>query len=225
MLLNGTLLTHMDYVFIFLHDMILTWFIMLQLAASSVRAGQTVTISPEGTRSPSGLLLPFKKGPFYLWEAMQQQDAAPPVTAVQGMKKKRDDEGCLVQPVLISGAFALFPPASLFSAPGVAQVRMLEPIRPSELGTGACDGSPAALSRDRDAMSSVLRRRLLHASLSPVITTGKLLDTPIRTALTPSERALSVLILFCTLFLCLFFFLFVLLVVLVMCTFVFLCVF
>jgi 1-acyl-sn-glycerol-3-phosphate acyltransferase len=34
----------------------------LQLAADSVCAGQSVTISPEGTRSPSGLLLPFKKG-------------------------------------------------------------------------------------------------------------------------------------------------------------------
>ena len=34
----------------------------LQLAADSVRPGESVTISPEGTRSPSGLLLPFKKG-------------------------------------------------------------------------------------------------------------------------------------------------------------------
>jgi 1-acyl-sn-glycerol-3-phosphate acyltransferase len=34
----------------------------LQLAAASVRGGQTVAISPEGTRSTTGLLLPFKKG-------------------------------------------------------------------------------------------------------------------------------------------------------------------
>ena len=34
----------------------------LQLAASCVQRGQSVTISPEGTRSTTGLLLPFKKG-------------------------------------------------------------------------------------------------------------------------------------------------------------------
>ena len=46
-----------------------------------------VAISPEGTRSTSGNLLPFKKGLFYMWEELQ----AP------------------VVPMLTFGAFDLFP--------------------------------------------------------------------------------------------------------------------
>ena len=47
-----------------------------------------VTIAPEGTRSTTGLLLPFKKGPFHLWESLN---------------------GPIV-PLVIIGAFELLPP-------------------------------------------------------------------------------------------------------------------
>lgn len=47
-----------------------------------------VIIAPEGTRSTTGQLLPFKKGPFHLWESLN---------------------GPIV-PIVINGAFELLPP-------------------------------------------------------------------------------------------------------------------
>ena len=39
----------------------------LKKAAKVVSMDDCVTIAPEGTRSKSGQLMEFKKGPFYLW--------------------------------------------------------------------------------------------------------------------------------------------------------------
>lgn len=71
------------------------------------------------------------------------------------------------------------------------QVRMLEPISPSDLG-----GEVLSAAATRDAMASLLRRRLLQASVCPNITAASsaredatpALPVPPRNSLTPSER-------------------------------------
>jgi 1-acyl-sn-glycerol-3-phosphate acyltransferase len=70
------------------------------------QAGDTISISPEGTRSKSGLLLKFKKGPFHLWE-----DAKLPII-----------------PAVLFGAFELCPPGTLAITPGKVYIRFLDPI-------------------------------------------------------------------------------------------------
>ena len=62
----------------------------LNEAVQAIHEGDCIAIAPEGTRSKSGQLLQFKKGPFYLWEEMR----AP------------------IVPMVIYGAFDLFPPGN-----------------------------------------------------------------------------------------------------------------
>jgi len=52
----------------------------LHFAADVLRSGVNMTIWPEGTRSPDGRLLPFKRGPFHL--AMETGVPVVPVTLV-----------------------------------------------------------------------------------------------------------------------------------------------
>jgi 1-acyl-sn-glycerol-3-phosphate acyltransferase len=82
----------------------------LRLAAEKVRAGRPVVLFPEGTRSRTGELQPFKKGPFHL--------------ALQA--------GVPVVPVIISGSFEVLPPRSLRVSPGPVDVRFLPPMEISE---------------------------------------------------------------------------------------------
>lgn len=60
----------------------------IQNAMKNAESGGCIMIAPEGTRSKTGQLLPFKKGPFYIWEDLQST----------------------IVPFLISGAFELCPP-------------------------------------------------------------------------------------------------------------------
>lgn len=66
----------------------------------------TVLAAPEGTRSPTGELLPFKKGPFHLAVAAQAS----------------------LLPVVIYGAHRLQPKGALHIRPGVIRVRVLDPV-------------------------------------------------------------------------------------------------
>ena len=63
-------------------------------------------IAPEGTRSPTPRLLPFKKGAFHL--AMQA--------------------GVPMVPVVIRNAGEIMPAHSMILTPGTVQVRVLAPV-------------------------------------------------------------------------------------------------
>ena len=121
----------------------------LKIAAESAAAGDCVAVAPEGTRSTTGQLLPFKKGPFHLWEQLQS-----PIT-----------------PVVIFGAYDLFPPGSTMTLSGRVYVRFLDPVEPPvELvmhkeGSFGDSSSSSASSSAREKMSRMVRRRMLEALL------------------------------------------------------------
>ncbi len=75
-------------------------------ALESLSSGTSLVIAPEGTRSPTPRLLPFKKGAFHL--AMQ---AKVPMI-----------------PVVIRNAGEIMPARSMLMTPGVVQVRVLDPV-------------------------------------------------------------------------------------------------
>lgn len=78
----------------------------LRAAGEQIRAGRSVVLYPEGSRSPDGRLRPFKKGAFHL--ALQ---AAVPIV-----------------PVVITGSYDVLPPRSLRVRPGRVEVHLEPPI-------------------------------------------------------------------------------------------------
>ncbi len=82
-------------------------------AAEALRSGMHITIFPEGTRSPDGRLLPFRKGAFFL--------AA--------------DTGAPIVPVVIHGTAKMMPRNTLKITPGEATVQFLPARRPAEFGS------------------------------------------------------------------------------------------
>eukprot|EP00002_Diphylleia_rotans_P008253 TRINITY_DN1798_c0_g3_i1.p1 TRINITY_DN1798_c0_g3~~TRINITY_DN1798_c0_g3_i1.p1 ORF type:complete len:518 (-),score=102.06 TRINITY_DN1798_c0_g3_i1:30-1583(-) len=66
----------------------------------------SIAISPEGTRTRTGRLGPFKKGPFYL----ARETCAP------------------ILPVAIRGAYQICPPGCLFPRPGAVEVVAASPV-------------------------------------------------------------------------------------------------
>ncbi len=78
-------------------------------AADVLRSGLSMMVFPEGTRSPDGRLLPFKKGPFYL--AMET--------------------GVPVVPVTIVGTYEMMPKGNGALRPGTATVMFHAPLDPA----------------------------------------------------------------------------------------------
>ena len=103
-----------------------------------------VLIAPEGTRSTTGQLLPFKKGPFYIWE-----DLHVPIV-----------------PLVVFGAFELFPRGQSMNSCGRVVVQVLPPLICGS-GTPALAGSGTRGANDRERMSHRLRDVMLQALAKP----------------------------------------------------------
>jgi 1-acyl-sn-glycerol-3-phosphate acyltransferase len=82
--------------------------VALKKAGQIVRAGTSLVVFPEGTRSPDGRVQPFKKGPFVV-----AMEARVPVV-----------------PVAISGASVLNPKGRLQVHPGTIQIAIGESVHP-----------------------------------------------------------------------------------------------
>lgn len=85
----------------------------LDKAAQQIRAGKSVLVFPEGTRSETGVIMPFKKGPFAL--------------AVKA--------GVAICPVTIEGSGSVMPKNSWTIKPGPIKLMIGAPIDPRPYGT------------------------------------------------------------------------------------------
>lgn len=75
-------------------------------AVEALRSGRSIAIAPEGTRSPTSRLLPFKKGPFHM--AMQA--------------------GAPVVPIVMRNCGQIMAPHSYVVHPGTVDVAVLPPV-------------------------------------------------------------------------------------------------
>jgi 1-acyl-sn-glycerol-3-phosphate acyltransferase len=98
-------------------------------AEEIIRRGHHMMVYPEGTRSPDGRLLPFKKGPFYM--------AA--------------ETGVLVVPITLLGTEILLPKGKLLAKPGLVTVVFHPPIDPKQFGD-----REELMNAVRDAIASAL---------------------------------------------------------------------
>ncbi len=78
-------------------------------AAEVLQSGRSLLVFPEGTRSRTGRLQPFKAGVFHLAQA----------------------GGAVIIPVVISGTETMLRKGSVRVYPGVARVQFLQPIDPA----------------------------------------------------------------------------------------------
>ena len=106
-------------------------------AADALRAGLHLMVFPEGTRSPDGQLLPFRKGAFFL----SMETGAP------------------VVPVVIHGTARMMERGSLRLHPGEATVEYLPARYPGNFGNREAfmeavrDDMQRALERDREGLT------------------------------------------------------------------------
>jgi 1-acyl-sn-glycerol-3-phosphate acyltransferase len=109
-------------------------------AARIAASGASFLIAPEGTRSRTGDLLPFKKGGFHI--------------AI--------DSRVPVLPITVVGAFELMPPGSFAIRPGTIEIFFHEPIETSGLQSR---DRFELIARVRAPMEEVLARHRASAVL------------------------------------------------------------
>lgn len=97
----------------------------LQMAAQNVRAGRSLVLFAEGTRSLDGRLAPFKKGAFHL--------------ALEA--------GVPVVPVAISGSSRVLPAGSFRVTPGPVRVCFAPPIDPGRFARDDVESLREAVRR------------------------------------------------------------------------------
>lgn len=113
----------------------------VQFAKQVLASGVSVSTFPEGTRSLTGKLLPFKKGPFYLAQ----------------------ESGVVVVPVSIWGTREMMTKGSLCVRPGTAHVAFQQPLDPRRFSTrealmsavrlAIASGLPPAMQADVESES------------------------------------------------------------------------
>lgn len=81
--------------------------------AENAQKGDCLCMAPEGTRTKTGQLIAFKKGPFYVWEKLQTD----------------------IIPIVVFGGYELYPSGKQMTIPGRVYVRVLPPITSSEAKT------------------------------------------------------------------------------------------
>jgi 1-acyl-sn-glycerol-3-phosphate acyltransferase len=105
------------------------------VAVEQLRAGQSMVIYPEGTRSPDARLLPFKRGGFLM--------------AIRG--------GRPVVPMTITGAERVLPKGAMWIRPGEIWLRFHPAIDVSGYGEGDREG---LLKRVREAIAGGLAEEM-----------------------------------------------------------------
>lgn len=91
--MQGNPLTQQDKCFL---DRNCLFLVSAAISSKSQRSNLTIAIAPEGTRSLTGQLLPYKKGAFYMVEDLK----------------------CRVIPLLIYGAYDLYPVGTWVNSSG-----------------------------------------------------------------------------------------------------------
>lgn len=106
----------------------------LEAAVTALREGQSFVIAPEGTRSRTGKLGPFKSGGFRL--------------AIRA--------GVPVVPITVTGARDILPKGGKLIYPGTIQVRYHEPVETTEIDVRNRGQIGELMERVREAIQSGL---------------------------------------------------------------------